>query len=40
MDLFRQRRFLPIELVIVLAINIVLGIFSYYAVVMWGLFRG
>jgi hypothetical protein len=40
MDLFRQRRFLPIELVIVLAINIVLGIFGYYAVVMWGLFRG
>ena len=41
MDLFRQKRFfLPIEVMIVLAINAVVVIFGYYAVVMWGLFSG
>jgi hypothetical protein len=41
-ELFRQKKrfFLPIEVMIVLAINAVVVIFGYYAVVMWGLFSG
>jgi hypothetical protein len=40
-DLFRQKRFfLPIEVMIALAINAVVVVFGYYAVVMWGLFSG
>jgi hypothetical protein len=41
MDPFEKKRFLiPIELTVVLAINGVVAVFAYYAVVMWGLFRG
>jgi len=41
MDLFRKKRFLlPIELMIALAINVVVAILSYYAIMMWGLLRG
>ena len=39
MDLFEKKRFLiPIELVIVLAINVVVAVLCYYAIMMWGLF--
>jgi hypothetical protein len=38
MDPFEKKRFLlPIELMIALAINLVVAVFSYYAVMMWGL---
>jgi hypothetical protein len=30
--------FLPIEVMIVLAINIVVAVFGYYAITTWGLF--
>jgi hypothetical protein len=41
MDLFEKKRFLiPIELMIVLAINLVVAVLGYYAIMMWGLFRG
>jgi len=41
MDLFQKNRFLlPVDVVVVLAINIVLVVLGYYAVVMWGLVRG
>jgi hypothetical protein len=41
MDLFQKNRFLlPVDVVVVLAINIVLAVLGYYAVVMWGLVRG
>jgi hypothetical protein len=41
MDLFEKERFLiPIELMIVLAINLVVAVLGYYAIMMWGLFRG
>jgi hypothetical protein len=36
----KKRFLIPIELTIVLAINAVVAVFAYYAVVMWGLFRG
>jgi hypothetical protein len=40
MDLFRKNRFiLPIEIVIVIAINLVVVVAGYYAIMMWGLFR-
>jgi hypothetical protein len=32
--------FLPIEVVIALAINLVIIVLGYYAMMMWGLFRG
>jgi hypothetical protein len=39
MDLFEKKQFLiPIELVIVLAINLVVAVLCYYATMMWGLF--
>jgi hypothetical protein len=39
MDRFRREPFiLPIEIIIVLAINVVVAAFGYYAVTMWGLF--
>jgi hypothetical protein len=39
MDLFEKKRFLmPIELVIVLAINLVVAVLGYYAIMKWGLF--
>jgi hypothetical protein len=41
MDLFQKNRFvMPIEVVIVIAINLVVVVAGYYAVMMWGLFRG
>ena len=41
MDLFQKNRFiLPIEVVVVIAINLVVVVAGYYAVMMWGLFRG
>jgi hypothetical protein len=40
MDLFEKKRLLPIEVMIVLAINLVAAILGYYAIVMWGLVRG
>jgi hypothetical protein len=41
MDLFEKKRFLiPIELMIVLAINLVVAVLGYYAIMMWGLLSG
>jgi hypothetical protein len=41
MDLFQKNRFiLPAEVVVVIAINLVVVVAGYYAVMMWGLFRG
>ena len=40
MDLFEKKRLLPIEVMIVLAINLVVAILGYHAIVMWGLVRG
>ena len=41
MDLFKKERFfLPVEVMIVIAINLVMAVFGYYVVVMWGLSRG
>jgi hypothetical protein len=40
MDQFRRPRFfVPIEIVIVIAINLVVGVTGYYAIMMWGLFK-
>jgi hypothetical protein len=39
MDLFEKKRFLiPIELVIVIAINLVVAVLCCYTIMMWGLF--
>jgi hypothetical protein len=40
MDPFEKKRFLPIEVMIALAINVVVAILGYYAIMMWGLYRG
>jgi hypothetical protein len=40
MELFEKKRLLPIEVMIVLAINVVVAILGYYAIMMWGLFKG
>ena len=41
MDIFEKERFLiPIELMLVLAINLVVAVLGYYAITMWELFRG
>jgi hypothetical protein len=41
MDLFQKNRFiLPIEVVVVISINLVVVVAGYYAVMMWGLLRG
>ena len=41
MDPFEKKRFLlPIEVMIALAINLVVAVLGYYAIMMWGLFRG
>ena len=41
MSLFQNKRFiLPVEVMIALAINVVVVVFGYYAVVIWGLFSG
>jgi hypothetical protein len=40
MDQFQKPRFyMPIEIVIVIAINLVVVVAGYYATMMWGLFR-
>jgi hypothetical protein len=40
MNVFEKKRFLPpIELIIVLAINVVVAIFVYYSFMMWGFVR-
>jgi hypothetical protein len=39
MDQFQKRRFvMPIEILIVIAINLVVVVAGYYAIMMWGLF--
>ncbi len=41
MDRFEKNRFLPpIELMLVLAINVVVAILAYYSFLVWGLVRG
>jgi hypothetical protein len=41
MDLFQKNRFiLPVEVLVVVAINLVLVVAGYYTVMMWGLFTG
>jgi hypothetical protein len=40
MDPFEKKRLLPIEVMIALAINVVVAILGYYAIMMWGLVRG
>jgi hypothetical protein len=38
MDQFQKRPIVPIEVVIVIAINLVVVVAGYYAIMMWGLF--
>jgi hypothetical protein len=41
MDLFQKNRsLLPVEIVVAVAINIVIVVLGYYAVLMWGLMKG
>jgi hypothetical protein len=41
MDPFEKKQFwLPIEVIIALAINLVVIVLGYYAMMIWGLFRG
>jgi hypothetical protein len=41
MDPFEKKRFLlPIEVMIALALNVVVVVLGYYAMMMWGFFRG
>jgi hypothetical protein len=42
MDLFQKKtRFIPpLEVVVVIAINLVVVVAGYYTVMMWGLLRG
>jgi hypothetical protein len=40
MDPFEKKPFLPIELMIALATNVVVAILGYYAIMMWGFYRG
>ena len=40
MDPFEKKPFLPIELMIALAINVVVVVFGYYTVMIWGLLGG
>jgi hypothetical protein len=40
MDPFEKKRFLPIEVMVALAINLVVAVLGYYAIMMWGLLRG
>jgi hypothetical protein len=40
MNLFDRKLFLPVDVVITLAINIVLVVLGYYLVMAWGLFGG
>jgi hypothetical protein len=36
----KKRFLLPIEVMIALALNVVIVVLGYYAMMMWGLFRG
>jgi hypothetical protein len=38
--LLRKRILLPVELMMILGINLVVIMLSYYAIMMWGFFRG
>jgi hypothetical protein len=38
--LLRKRVLLPVELMMILGINLVVIMLSYYAIMVWGLFRG
>ena len=38
--LLRKRTLLPVELMMILGINLVVIMLSYYAIMMWGFFRG
>jgi hypothetical protein len=40
MNLFDRKLFLPVDVVITLAINIVLVVLGYYLVMAWGLLGG
>jgi hypothetical protein len=40
MDQLKKSRIVPIEIVIVIAINLVVVVAGYYTVLMWGLFSG
>jgi hypothetical protein len=40
MNLFDRKLFLPVDVVITLAINIVLVVLGYYLVMAWGLVAG
>jgi flagellar basal body-associated protein FliL len=40
MEQFKKGRLVPIEIVIVIAINLVVVVAGYYTVMMWGLFSG
>jgi hypothetical protein len=35
---YEKRRAIPIEVILVLAINVVATAFGYFAIMMWGLF--
>jgi hypothetical protein len=38
--LVKKRLLLPVELMMILGINLVVIMLSYYAIMVWGLFRG
>jgi hypothetical protein len=40
MDPFEKKRLLPPEMMIALAINVVVAMLGYYAIMMWELVRG
>ena len=40
MDPFDRKPFLPVDVLITLAINIIVVVFGYYLVMAWGLFGG
>jgi hypothetical protein len=40
MDPFDNKPFLPVHVMITVAINIVVAVLGYYLIVLWGLFRG
>jgi hypothetical protein len=40
MDPFENKPFLPVDVLITVAINIVVAVLGYYLMVLWGLFGG
>jgi hypothetical protein len=40
MDPFDKKPILPVEVMITLAINVVVAVLCYYAMMLWGLFSG